>query len=92
MGNVTIGNPDFFLDQVFTLINNSQETQKQLFLNTIREIIIVDSHCLENFLFQLTELLSSHTTSESPQIRNIVSEILGRLLADFHDEVFPTVN
>jgi len=33
----------------------------------------------------------SHTQSESSQIRNIVSEILGRLLADFPDEIFEVV-
>lgn len=33
-----------------------------------------------------------HTSSESQQIRNIVAEILGRLLADFPEEIFDTVD
>ena len=92
MGNVTIGNPDHFLAQVFELVNNSQEAQKYLFLNTIREIIVVNSRCLQSYTWQLNELLLSHTTSDSQQIRNIVAEILGRLLADFPDEMFDTVD
>lgn len=47
MGNVTIGKSDFFLSKVFELVQNSQEAQKYLFLNTIREIIIADSNCLQ---------------------------------------------
>jgi len=34
----------------------------------------------------------SHTTTESQQIRNIVAEILGRMLADFPEEMFDTVD
>ena len=92
MGNVSIGNAEHFLGRVFELVQDSQEAQKYLFLNTIREIIIADSQCLEAYIFQLTELLMSHTTSQSAQIRHIVAEILGRLLADFPDEMFDTVD
>ena len=92
MGNVSIGNPEFFLPQVFQLVNNSEEAQKNLFLNTIREIIIVDSHCLKDYMMELDQLLMGHTTSESLQIRNTVAEILGRLLADFPDDMFDTVD
>ena len=92
MGNVSIGNPEYFLPKVFELVNNSQEAQKNLFLNTIREIIIVDSKCLKEYTFDLNTLLMGHTTSESQQIRNIVAEILGRLLADFPDEMFDSVD
>ena len=46
MGNVTIGRSDIFLGRVFELVRTSPEAQKYLFLNTIREIIIADSHCL----------------------------------------------
>ena len=40
----------------------------------------------------LTELLMSHTSSESNQIRNIVAEILGRLLGDFPDDIYEVVD
>lgn len=53
MGNVTIGNPNHFLGQVFGLINQSQEAQKYLFLNTLREIIIADIKCLQSYLMDL---------------------------------------
>ena len=92
MGNVTIGKSDFFLSRVFELVQTSPEAQKYLFLNTIREIIIADSHCLQEYILDLTDLLVSHTTSDSQQIRNIVAEILGRLLADFPDEMFDVVD
>lgn len=52
----------------------------------------MDSHCLQEYTFALNELLIQHTTSESQQIRNIVAEILGRLLADFPDEMFDSVD
>jgi len=58
MGNVTIGNPQFFLSQVFRLVRESIEAQKYLFLNTIREIIIVDSGCIRDYLYDITDLLS----------------------------------
>lgn len=84
MGNVTIGNPEFFLSKVFQQVSESPEAQKYLFLNTIREIIIADSKCLDEFLTELINMLIAHTTSDSLAIRNIVSEILGRLLSDYH--------
>ena len=92
MGNVTIGRSDIFLGRVFELVRTSPEAQKYLFLNTIREIIIADSHCLQEYILDLNELLITHTTSDSQQIRNIVAEILGRLLADFPDDMFDVVD
>lgn len=62
-----------------------------MFLNTIRAIIIADSKCLQDYMMDLTELLISHTSVDSQQIRNIVAEILGRLLADFPEEILDTV-
>lgn len=87
MGNATIGNPQFFLSKVFDQARESQVAQKYLFLNTIREIIIADSRCISEYMYDITELLIQLTSSDSPQIRTIVSEILGRLLADFPEEV-----
>ena len=61
LGNVAIGNPNFFLSKVFSLVEQSKDAQKYLFLNTIREIIIHDSKCLESYLGKLIELLMSHS-------------------------------
>jgi len=66
MGNATIGNPQFFLSKVFNLASESQVAQKYLFLNTIREIIIADSRCITDFMFDITELLIQLTSSDSP--------------------------
>lgn len=79
LGNLTIGNPQFFLDKVFSFVAKSAAKQKYLFLNTIREIIIHDQKCLGAYIPQLSELLLSHTTSEDEAIRSIVAESLGRL-------------
>ena len=40
LGNISIGNPDFFLQRVFALVDKSHVQEKYLYLNTIREIII----------------------------------------------------
>ena len=80
LGNVAIGNPDFFLDKVFTLVKQSSEVQKYLFLNTIREIILHDSKCLEMYLDQLIDLLMVHATHKDELIRSTVAESMGRLL------------
>ena len=91
MGNVTIGNPDFFLSKVFDLIRSSQVQQKYLFLNTIREIIIADSRCVADYMMDIQDMLVALSSSDSAQIRNIVAEILGRLLADFPEDFMDTV-
>lgn len=39
LGTISIGNPSFFLGKVFQMIDNSDATQKYMFLSTIREII-----------------------------------------------------
>lgn len=53
LGNVSVGNPGFFLDKVFDLIVKSEDSHKYLFLNTIREIIINDSKCLKEHILEL---------------------------------------
>ena len=58
LGNITIGNKNFYLKQVFDLVKNSN-TQKYLFLNTIKEIIVHDAASLEQYIMALTELLES---------------------------------
>ena len=39
LGNVSVGNPDFFLEKVFKLVDAAEHHEKYLFLNTLREII-----------------------------------------------------
>jgi hypothetical protein len=46
LGNISIGNTDYFLERVFALVDKSEAQEKYLFLNTIREIIIHNSRCL----------------------------------------------
>jgi len=50
------------------------------FLNTIREIILHDSKCLEMYLDQLIDLLMVHATHKDELIRSTVAESMGRLL------------
>lgn len=56
LGKITIGNPKFFLDKVFTLVTKSETKQKYLFLNTLREIILYDSACLKDYIKPMQEL------------------------------------
>ena len=39
LGNISVGNPDFFLEKVFKLVDAAEHHEKYLFLNTLREII-----------------------------------------------------
>jgi len=57
LGNLSVGNPDFFLEKVFKLVDAAQHNEKYLFLNTIREIIIHNPKCLKPFIFKLLPLL-----------------------------------
>ena len=75
LGNVSVGNPGFFLDKVFALIVKSEDSHKYLFLNTIREIIINDSKCLKDYILELSELLLKYTINSEELIRSIVAKI-----------------
>jgi len=91
LGKITIGNPKFFLDKVFTLVTKSEAKQKYLFLNTIREIILNDSDCLKDYIKPMQELLIQQSNHEEESIRSIVAESLGRLFAAYPDQLMQTV-
>ena len=92
LGNVAIGNPNFFLSKVFTLVDQSKDSQKYLFLNTIREIIIHDSQCLSAYLDKLIELLMNHSQHQDELIRSTVAESLGRLFAVYPSEIIEPID
>ena len=87
LGNVTVGNPNAFLDQVFNLIN-SENTKKYLFLSTLREIIIENPKCLVMHLERVVDLFMAHSTHQDENIRNIVAESLGRLTPAYEMDIF----
>jgi len=91
LGNISIGNTDYFLERVFALVDKSEAQEKYLFLNTIREIIIHNSRCLQPYLVRLLPLLIEHSKNSEEQIRNIVAESVGRLFIvysqDMSDEI-----
>jgi len=64
LGSMTVGNPDFFLDKVFELLDKSQEKQKYLFLYSIRDIIVHAPLCLKNYLNKLLPLLLAYSGAE----------------------------
>jgi hypothetical protein len=78
LGNISVGNPDFFLAKVFKLVDGAEHHEKYLFLNTIREIIIHNPKCLKQFIPKLLSLLLEQSRNEDEQIRGIVAENLGR--------------
>jgi hypothetical protein len=92
LGHVSVGNPGFFLDKVFEFVNGSKDDQKYLFLNTIREIIISDPKCLQNYIMDLTNLLLKHTTHKEESIRTIVAESIGRLFQTYPDELLSPIS
>jgi hypothetical protein len=57
LGNLSVGNPDFFLEKVFKLVDAAEHNEKYLFLNTIREIILHNPKCLKPFILKLLPLL-----------------------------------
>lgn len=83
LGKITIGNPKFFLDKVFSLVTKSEAKQKYLFLNTLREIILNDSNCLKDYIKPMQDLLIQQSMHEEESIRSIVAESLGRLFAAY---------
>jgi hypothetical protein len=57
LGNISVGNPDFFLEKVFKLVDAAEHHEKYLFLNTLREIIQHNPKCLKPFINKLLPLL-----------------------------------
>ncbi|TNV72944.1 hypothetical protein FGO68_gene9894 [Halteria grandinella] len=83
IGNISVGNPDFFLSKVFSLMDAAESSQKYLFLNTIREIIINNPKSLQQFIDKLLPLLIEQSKNQDEQIRSIVAENLGRLFIHY---------
>lgn len=57
LGNITIGNPHFFLQQVFQMIDQAEAKERYLFLHSIREITISKPECLSDQLDHVSKLL-----------------------------------
>lgn len=56
LGGISIGNTEFFIPKVFNLINKSEQQQKYMYFNTIKEIILNKPDCLKNYLKELMPL------------------------------------
>lgn len=56
LGSISIGNPSFFLEKVFQMIDKSDPKQKYMFLSTIREIITNKPECLQSYINKMMEL------------------------------------
>jgi hypothetical protein len=91
LGNISVGNPNFFLQKVFTLVDAAEHHEKYLFLNTIREIILHNPTCLQPFLEKLLKLLIDQSRNEDEQIRGIVAENLGRLYVVYSVQMAATL-
>lgn len=87
LGSMTVGNPDFFLQKVFDLLDKSQENQKYLFLYSIRDIIVHAPKCLKNYLSKLLPLLLAYSGAEDQTIRSLVTENIGRLFVVYSQEM-----
>ena len=91
LGSVSIGNTDFFLEQVFSMIQKSQQQEKYMFLSTLREIITNKPECLKNYIGTLMPLYLAQSTSEDEPIRNIVSESIGKLYVTHPEQIRPVL-
>ena len=64
LGNISVGNPDFFLEKVFKLVDAAEHHEKYLFLNTLREIIQNNAKCLKPFINKLLPLLIEQSKNQ----------------------------
>lgn len=69
------------------MINNSDATQKYMFLSTIREIITNKPESLQNYIQQLMPLYMSQSNNPEEKIRNIVSESIGKLFVSHPNQI-----
>lgn len=91
LGGISIGNTEYFIPQVFDLINKSQQQQKYMYFNTIKEIIVNKPGCLKNYLADLMPLYFSQASSDNEAIRNIVAESIGKLFNTYPAEITPSL-
>ena len=87
LGGVVIGNPGFFIDKLFALVEESETKEKQFYLNAIRMIIVANPECLLDKLMELCEIFITHANHAEVTIRNVVSECMGKLFPLAADEM-----
>lgn len=91
LGLLTVGNPDFFLQKVFDLLDKADKASKYLFLYTIRDIIVHSPHCLKNYLPRLLPLLMQHSAHEDIVVRSLVTENIGRLFVVYSTDMMNSI-
>lgn len=91
LGGISIGNTEYFIPQVFDLINKSQQQQKYMYFNTIKEIIVNKPGCLKSYLKDLMPLYFSQASSDNEAIRNIVAESIGKLFITYPLDIAPSL-
>jgi hypothetical protein len=64
LGSMSIGNTNFFLDQVFSLIKKSNDAAKFMYLSTLREIITIKPECLGQYINVLLPLYLAQAKSD----------------------------
>jgi cullin-associated NEDD8-dissociated protein 1 len=77
LGSISIGNVGFFFPKIMHLVG-SNATHKYLLLLSVKEVIQAHREELDQ-LDELTEVLFQNAKSDEENIRNVVSECLGRL-------------
>lgn len=91
LGIISIGNTNFFLAQVFGLIDQSPPQEKYMFLSTVREIIVVNPDCLTQYVQNLMPLYMAQSNNPEEYIRNIVAESIGKLFITHPQELTPFI-
>lgn len=76
IGNVSVGNLNFFLPAVLKLI---QQQTNYLILTSVREIVLFHAKQLGPYLDKLMPLFLDHCKHPEENIRNISAECIGKL-------------
>lgn len=83
LGKLALGNISHFLPQVMNAIKDPKTKHRYLYLNSIREIILNDSHALESECNTLTDQLLNLSNHPEERIRTLVAECLGTLFSAY---------
>lgn len=81
LGGVVIGSPGFFIDKLFTLVQEAETKEKSQYLNAIRMIVVANPECLLDKLMELCEIFITHAGHDDDSIRSVVAECMGKLFS-----------
>jgi len=85
LGNISIGNVEFFFPKVMGLIQSDAE-HKYLLLTSVKDIIRANKGRKFKYLKELYQILFENAKSEEESVWNVVAECIGLLFLDNADD------